>query len=231
VIQEGAFDGGGSRSPPMLYSYWRAGAPHRVRLGLALKGLAYEYRPVNLLAGEQGNAAYGQLNPQHLTPTLVVGDLVLTQSLAILEWLEETYPAPALLPAGAADRAVVRGMAAIVACDIHPLNNLRVLRALVELGHAMGSTTQAAWTRRWISDGFAALEPLLSRHAGEFAFGDRPGLADCCIAPQIVSADRFGVALEPWRTLGRLSKRYAIEPAFVAAHPENQPDAPGNRTT
>lgn len=209
-----------------LYSYWRASAPHRVRIALALKKLPFDYRAVNLAAGEQASEAYGQISPQHLTPVLMDGDLVLTQSLAILEWLEETRPSPPLLPADAEGRAAVRAMAALVACDIHPLNNLRVMKALAELGHPIGSEAQTAWARRWIRDGFDALEPMTARHAGTYAFGHMAGLADCCIAPQIISAERFGLDVAAWPTLARLAGRYAEAPAFVAALPRGQPDAP-----
>ncbi len=226
-------DGASGDPPPRggaprlaLYSYWRASAPHRVRIGLGLKGLAYEYRAVNLAAGEQGGGSYSEINPQHLTPALVDGERVITQSLAILEWLEETRPSPPLLPAEPADRAVVRAMAGIVACDIHPLNNLRVLRALADVGPPMGSEAQGAWARRWIGEGFDALEAMIARHGGGFAFGDRAGLADCCLAPQIVSAERFGLPLHRWPRLMALARRYAEEPAFIAAHPVSQPDAP-----
>src|SRR5439155_5502753 len=135
-----------------------------VRIGLALKGLAFDYAPINLLKGDQGAPAYkGELNRQGLVPALEIdGQVVLTQSLAILEWLEETHPSPPLLPKDPLERAAVRAMAAIVACDIHPLNNLRILQALDRLGHPMGGEAQQAWGHRWITDGFAALEPMIA---------------------------------------------------------------------
>jgi maleylacetoacetate isomerase/maleylpyruvate isomerase len=211
--------------PLTLHAYWRATAPYRVRIGLHLKGLAFDYAPVNLLSAEQRGEAYGALNPQHLVPTLDADGVLLTQSLAILEWLEETHPSPPLLPAKAADRAVVRAMAGIVACDIHPLNNLRVLQALGELGAPMGGPAQKAWGARWIKDGFAALEAMVARHGAGFAFGDTPTLADCCLIPQIWSSSRFGVDMAAFPALAAVADRAAEHPAFIAAQPERQPDA------
>lgn len=207
-----------------LHSYWRAGAPYRVRIGLHLKGLPYDYVPVNLVAGDQHGAAYKGLNPQGLTPALVVdGDLVLTQSLAILEWLEETHPEPALLPRAPADRAVVRAMAGIVACDIHPLNNQRVLKELAGMG--VDESGRNAWAGRWIAAGFEALEPMIARHGAGFAFGETPTLADCCLIPQVYSAGRFAVDLAPYPAIRAVAERAAAHPAFAAAHPDRQPDA------
>jgi maleylacetoacetate isomerase/maleylpyruvate isomerase len=208
-----------------LHSYWRATAPYRVRIGLALKGLAYDYVAVNLLDGSQRAEAYAATNPQHLVPALVTDDGVLTQSLAILEWLDETHPTPPLLPASPRDRAVVRAMAEVVACDIHPLNNLRILQALAGLGHPMGGPDQQAWGARWIADGFAALEPMVARHGRGFAFGETPTIADCCLIPQIWSSNRFAVDLAPFPALRAVYELAGEHPAFQAAHPERQPDA------
>jgi len=208
-----------------LHSYWRATAPYRVRIGLALKGLSYDYVAVNLLDGSQRTDAYDAVNAQHLVPALVTDDGVLTQSLAILEWLEETQPTPPLLPASTRDRAVVRAMADIVACDIHPLNNLRILQALAGLGHAMGGDEQQAWGAKWIADGFAALEPMVARHGRGFSFGETPTIADCCLVPQIWSSNRFAVDLAPFPALRAVYERAGEHPAFQAAHPERQPDA------
>lgn len=208
-----------------LYSAWRATAPYRVRIGLALKGLAYDYVPVDLLAGQQREPAYRAVNPQGLTPALVLdGGEVLTQSLAILEWLDETHPTPPLLPGSALDRHAVRAMAGIIACDIHPLNNTRVGRKLtVDLGHDQATLTD--WIQGWIRDGFDALEPAVARHSRGFAFGDAPTLADCCLIPQVYSARRFGLDLAPYPAIRAVAERAAEHPAFVAAHPDNQPDA------
>lgn len=207
-----------------LHSYWRATAPYRVRIGLNLKGLPYDYAPVNLQAGEQRGGIYSQLNPQQLTPALETDEgRVLTQSLAILEWLEEAHPAPPLLPADPLDRAVVRAMAGIVACDIHPLNNLRVQQQLTAMG--IDAAGRLAWTQRWINDGFAALEPLIAAHSDGFAFGAAPTLADCLLIPQVYSADRFEVDLLPYPAIAAVAARCAEHPAFQAAHPDLQPDA------
>jgi maleylacetoacetate isomerase len=206
-----------------LYSSWRAAAPYRVRIGLALKGLDYDYVPIDLAGGEQHKAAYRAVNPQRLTPTLEADGATLTQSLAILEWLEETRPEPPLLPKAPLDRAVVRTMAEIVACDIHPINNLRVLRALGAIGVAEGAVQ--TWAQRWITDGFNVLEPMVTEHGGGWAFGDAPTMADCCLIPQIVNSHRFGVDLEPYPKLRAVFARAGEHPAFIAAHPANQPDA------
>jgi len=205
---------------------WRATAPFRVRIGLNLKGLAYDYRALDFAAGEQRSAPYKHLNPQGLSPTLETDGRPLTQSLAILEWLDETHPLPPLLPDAPDDRAIVRAMAAVVACDIHPLNNLRVLQALQALGHPMGQADQMRWGAGWIRDGFAALEPMVARHGRGFAFGTNPGLADCLLVPQMWAASRFAVAVSDYPALHAVAQAAARHPAFIAAHPDAQPDAP-----
>ncbi|GGY91717.1 maleylacetoacetate isomerase [Novosphingobium colocasiae] len=210
----------------VLHGYWRSSAAYRVRIALALKGL--EYQPVShdLRGGAQHAPAYRALAPQALVPALEADGQVLTQSLAILEWLEETHPAPALLPAGAGERAIVRAMALCVACDIHPLNNLRVLQVLKhDLG--LDEAARDRWVARWIGEGFAALETMVARHGGQYCFGDEPGLADCCLVPQIYNARRFGVDLEPYPRLVAIDGACQALAAFAAAAPENQPDAPG----
>ncbi len=204
---------------------WRATAPYRVRIGLQLKGLTFEIVPVNLAGGEQRAQSYRRLNGQALVPALETDQGVLTQSLAILEWLDETHPYPSLLPTDPFARAVVRTMAEIVACDIHPLNNLRVLQVLGALGHPAGSDEQRAWGARWITEGFDALEPMVARHGIGFAFGDEPTIADCCIVPQIWSSSRFGVDIAAYPALFALAAHAAAHPAFIAAHPDRQPDA------
>ena len=209
-----------------LYSAWRATAPYRVRIGLALKGLAYDYSGVDLLAGQQRSPEYRAVNPQGLTPALVVDGEVLTQSLAILEWLEETHPEPAILPTGALERHTVRAMAGIIACDIHPLNNTRVAGALTKLG--MSDADRLAWTQRWIVDGFTALEPMIARDGRGFAFGETPTIADCCLIPQVYSARRFDVDLTPFPAIVAVADHANTLPAFIAAHPDQQPDKPAS---
>ena len=206
-----------------LYSAWRATAPYRVRIGLQLKGVSYDYVPIDLIAGQQREPEYRAVNPQGLTPALEIDGLVLTQSTAILEYLDEAYPEPPLLPKAAAARAEVRAMAAIVACDIHPLNNLRLLKAVRELG-VDDQAGQNAWAGRWINAGFEALERLIERHGGGWAWGDAPTIADCCLIPQIYSARRFEVDMEPYPLIRAIDLRAAAHPAFQAAHPDRQPD-------
>jgi maleylpyruvate isomerase len=208
----------------VLHGYWRSGTSYRTRIALNLKGLNYTQVPVNLLAGEQREDAYRALNRQGLVPALVVGEKVLTQSSAILEWLEECYPAPPLLPADADSRAIVRAMAMTVACDIHPLNNLRILKALKnDLG--AGDAARDAWAARWISDGFAALEVMIARNGGRYAYGDTLTIADCHIVPQVYSARRFNVPLDAYPALMNAAEAAMAVPEVAAAHPDRQPDA------
>lgn len=210
-----------------LHSYWRATAPYRLRIALNLKGLPFDYAPVNLAAGDQLGEAYRRLNPQGLTPALETEDgPVLTQTLAILEWLEESHPVPPLLPANLYDRARVRAMAAIVACDIHPLNNMRVQKQLTRLGVEPDGRT--LWTQRWINDGFTALEPMIAAHSAGFAFGAQPTIADCLLIPQVYSAENYKVDLSPYPAIRAVAARCAEHPAFQAAHPDRQPDAVAN---
>jgi maleylacetoacetate isomerase len=206
----------------VLHSAKRASAPYRVRIGLNLKGLDFELRPVDLVTNAHQTAAYRDLNAQALVPTLEVDGRPLTQSLAILEWLDETFPEPRLLPADPFDRATVRAMAEIIACDIHPLNNLRILRALTAL--EVGEEQRNAWVSRWISDGFAALEPMVARHGGAFAFGDEPSLVDCLLVPQVFNAGRFKVDLSPFPAIEAAATRAKAHPAIAAAHPDHHPE-------
>lgn len=211
-----------------LYGYWRSSATYRVRIGLHWKGLAYETVPVHLLreGGEQRREAYRAINPQALVPTLEDGPRRLTQSLAILEYLEETVPDPPLLPAGAGARARVRALAQVVACDTHPLANLRVLEYLSgTLGCSAGA--RLLWVRHWLGLGLATLEALVAEPAsgGRFCHGEVPSLADVCLVPQLYNARRVGCDLSGYPTLLRIEEACLALPAFERAHPLRQPDA------
>lgn len=208
----------------ILHGYWRSGAAYRTRIALALKGIDYQQQGHDLRTGAQKDPAYVALNPQGMVPALEVDGAVLTQSPAILEWLEETHPTPALLPADAIGRAQVRAMAALIGCDIHPLNNLRVGKALRE-GFGADQAAVDAWAARWIVPGFEALEALVARHGAGWCHGDAPTLADCYLIPQIYSAGRFNVPLDAFPRLQAIDAKASEHPAFVVAHPDNQPDA------
>jgi maleylacetoacetate isomerase len=208
-----------------LYGYFRSSAAFRVRIALNLKGLAYGSAFVHLQRNEQARPEYLGINPQGLVPALEDGAALLIQSLAILEYLDETHPDPPLLPQGAADRARVRGLAQIVACDIHPINNLRVLRYL---RHQLGAEDAAiaTWYNHWIAAGFQALERLLAGdpRTGAFCHGGTPGLADIALVPQVVNAQRYRLDLAPYPTIGAIYERCMALDAFAAAHPDRQPD-------
>lgn len=209
-----------------LYNYFRSSAAYRVRIALALKGRAYEYIPVHLVKGEQHAAEYVALNALALVPTLVDDQGVFSQSLAIIEYLDERFPEPPLLPATPQARARVRAIALTVACDIHPLNNTRVLRYLAhELG--LAEPVRDAWYRHWVSVGLAALESMVAKDAatGAFCHGDTPTIADICLCPQLANARRFQVPLEPYPTLTRIESNCLALDAFIVAGPQRQPDA------
>lgn len=205
-----------------LYSYFRSSASYRVRIGLNLKGLYYEYKPVNLLKSEQRGSEYRDLNPQGLVPTLVDGSAVLTQSLAILEWLDEQHPEPALLPKEPLARAKIRALAYSVACDIQPIQNLRVLKYL-QSEFGISDEQKVSWIRHWIHEGFTALEKQLN--PAPFAAGDTPGLFECCLLPQIYSAERFGMDVSQYPAVYQIMRACSEMPAFIKARPENQPDS------
>lgn len=212
-----------------LYSYWRSSAAFRVRIALNLKGLHYETRAVHLVrgGGEQHMPAYAALNPQQLVPALVDGDRVMTQSMAIAEYLDETHPHPPLLPADAAGRARVRALAQIVGCDVHPIGNLRVLQQIASQFGA-DDEQKGIWMRHWIAAGFQALETMLanSRESGRYCHGDAPGLADLCLVPQVYNARRWKAPLDDYPTILRIDAACMELDAFKAAAPEQQPDAP-----
>ena len=209
-----------------LYSYFRSSAAYRVRIALALKGVDYEYLPVHLQKGEQSSDAYCMVNPLQLVPTLIDDEATLTQSVAIIEYIEEKYPQPPLLPRRAEERARVRAIALSIACDIHPLNNLRVLRYLV---HTLGVSDDAknGWYRHWVDVGLAALETMLEADpaTGRCCHGDTPTMADACLIPQIANARRMNIALTPYPTLLRIDEYCGGLEAFSRAAPERQPDA------
>lgn len=209
----------------VLYDYFRSSAAFRVRIALHLKGLSPERRFIHLRKGEQRDPAYLALNPQGFVPMLVVGEQRFTQSLAIIEYLDEMYPAPRLLPSTAEERAWVRSVAQSIACDIHPLDNLRVL---LHLKAAFGADQAARdeWYRHWIREGFAGLEAqLAARASGPFCLGHAPTLADICLVPQVANAQRLDIPLAPWPRIRTINDACIALPAFIAALPANQPDA------
>jgi maleylacetoacetate isomerase len=210
----------------VLYSYWRSSASYRVRMALNLKGLDYRIEPVHLVqdGGQQHAPAYAALNPQQLVPTLVDGQTVIRQSMAMLEYLEDIAPEPALLPADPAGRARVRAIASAIACDIHPLNNLRVLKYLVgKLGAE--ETEKLSWYRHWTETGLAAVERMIAEGAGAYCHGDQISIADCCLLPQVYNARRFDCDLSGLDHIQRICTRLETLEAIRQAAPENQPDA------
>ena len=208
-----------------LHNFFRSGTSHRLRIALSLKGLAYDYVAVNLRTEEHQGAAFKALQPQGLVPALVADGHTLIQSPAIIEWLEERHPTPPLLPASPEERAHVRALAAIVGCDIHPINNRRILEYLRK---TLGCDEAAveAWCATWITAGFDALEGLLARdaHRGRFCFGNMPGLADVYLVPQVESARRFKVDLSPYPRICAIDAACAGLEAFARAAPAVQPD-------
>lgn len=208
----------------ILHGYWRSGASHRVRIALNIKGLDYAQVTHDLRKAAHKAADYHALNPQSMVPALEADGQVFIQSSAILEWIEERHPWPALLPRDPDSRAVVRAMAMIVACDMHPLGNLRVQQALRgDLGCADEQVT--AWLTRWMRDGFAALESLIARHGGRFAYGDMLTIADCHLVPQLYSARRFGVPMDDFPHVVAAAENALTQEPVARASPENQPDA------
>jgi maleylacetoacetate isomerase len=208
-------------SRPILYDYHRSSAAYRVRIALNLKGVDYESRPVNLLESAQRGDDYRELNPQGLIPMLEIDGHRLTQSLSIIVYLDQVFPDPPLVPRDPADGAHVRAMALAVACDIHPLNNLRVLKYLKgQLGRSQEEVD--AWYAHWITEGLSGLEAIAKAGAGRFLFGDAPTIADVCLVPQLYNARRFNVPLDDYPTLLRADENANALDAFAAAHPDRQ---------
>ena len=207
-----------------LYDYWRSSSAYRVRIALRLKGIDYSQAPVNLRQGVQRTLDYLAHNQQGVVPALDTGEVTLTQSLAIIEWLEELQPEPPLLPATPDARALVRSLALHVACEIHPLNNLRVLQYLE---HRLGLEERDvnAWYRHWLAEGLTSFERRLAATAGTYSFGDSVTLADLCLVPQVYNARRYSCDLMPFPTIVRIDAACMKLPAFAEARPERQPDA------
>jgi maleylacetoacetate isomerase len=212
-----------------LYSYWRSSAAYRVRIALNLKQLEYQLAPVHLVrdGGEQHGPAFRKVNPQGLVPTLQHGQRLIRQSMAIIEYLDETFAEQPLLPATTRERARVRGLAQLIACDMHPLGNLRVLQYL-EREFKATSEQREAWIRHWLALGFEAIEALLaeSPSTADFCDGERPGMADCLLVPMAYNARRFGLDMVPYPTVRRIDAHCLTLDAFQRAAPEAQPDAP-----
>lgn len=210
-----------------LHGFYRSSASYRVRIGLNLKGVAWENLPKRLRGGEHRSAEFTALNPQQLVPVLEHDGRALNQSLAILEYLDDIVPEPSLLPRSAVDRATVRAFAQIVACEMHPLCNLRVLQFLESDMHAPKERV-THWYHHWMAAGFPALESMIARHGSESrCFGDSITLADVCIVPQVYNARRFEFDLEPFPKVRSVVASLEQLPAFAAAHPDVQPDAAG----
>ena len=208
----------------ILHGYWRSSAVYRVRIALNLKHLAYQQIGHDLRAGEQNAPAYKAIAPAGLVPAVEHAGHVYVQSLAIIEWLEERWPNAPLLPGAIEQRAVVRAMATTIAADIHPLNNLRILKYLKK-EFERGQEQIDRWVAHWVGEGFAALEMLIDRHGDGYAFGDFPTMADCFLVPQVYNAERFGIDLTPYPRLMAAAEKARAHPAFAAAHPDLQPGA------
>ena len=205
----------------LLHDYFRSSASYRVRIALNLKGVKYEQRPVNLAEGAQRKKAFKTLNPQGFVPMLEIDGHKLTQSLSIIVYLDQKFPEPKLMPTDPADAAHVRSLALTVACDIHPLNNLRVLKYLRDpLG--VSEAAKDEWYRHWVAEGLAALEEMARPRAGTFLFGDSPTVADICLVPQLYNARRFSVPIADYPTLRRADETASAHAAFAAAHPDRQ---------
>lgn len=209
-----------------LYGYWRSSAAYRVRIALNLKHIEHQLISVHLVkdGGQQHSESYVKMNPNHLVPTLVDGDFSLNQSLAIIDYLDEAHPSVALYPSNIKDKALVRALACDLACEIHPLNNLRVLQYLSNQLN-INDAEKTAWYHHWIEEGFSALELRLAKTAGKFCFGDNVTVADLCLIPQIYNAKRFNVDMSAYPLINKIESNCAKLPEFIDALPENQADA------
>lgn len=210
---------------PLLYGYFRSSAAYRVRIALAWKGIEFDTQPVHLVKGEHRAADYLDIQPQGLVPALKTDGLTLGQSVAILEYLEETHPEPALLPKDPAGRAIVRWMTQLIAADIHPINNLRI-GAYLRTTLGQDDSGVQNWMRHWMAEGFRPLEKLVSGHGGKFCHGDALSMADLCLVPQMYNARRFGLDLADFPALTAIDDRCQALPAVASAHPDKQVDTP-----
>eukprot|EP01059_Diplonema_ambulator_P010708 TRINITY_DN20715_c0_g3_i1.p2 TRINITY_DN20715_c0_g3~~TRINITY_DN20715_c0_g3_i1.p2 ORF type:complete len:225 (+),score=117.47 TRINITY_DN20715_c0_g3_i1:261-935(+) len=211
-----------TEAEPTLYSYWRSSCTWRVRIALAIKGVEYKYEAINLLKGEQRSEEHVKRNVMGQVPAFVVDDKVLGQSLAIMEYIEEVYSGPALLPSDPFEKAKVRELCNIIASGIQPIQNLAVI---AKIGQDFGEEHKPKWANYWITKGFESLEKELEKTAGKYCFGDEVTMADCCIVPQIYNATRFNVDFESFPIIKKIGENLAEHPAFKKAHPDNMPDA------
>ena len=208
-----------------LYGYWRSSATYRVRIALALKNLDYDYQPVNLLEGEQRAPEYLEKNPLALVPSLETEDgAIITQSVAIMEYLEETFPEPSILPVNPEQRAHARAFAATIASEAQPFMNLRIQKSLKN-DFGLDDEAVKKWLNTWPGGAMAAAEKMAAKYGGDFCIGDAPTIADCCLAPQMFAAARFGIDVSGFAKLNEINERCQKLPAFEKAHPLNQPDA------